>query len=187
MFGREYRMPLNMLYGTNQLATRNSFREYEKEMQELYELVRLNMETRQRVNATYYDKKVRDNVLEVGQKVLILDPRVKGNWLKPKYNRSGKVISEKHPAYEIEIDNDGKKHWFTRDRLRINLSLFQDQRVLEPKSVENQDEDDEDTSSDEEEEAALGREAGGRLRAQPRPPQRMGDIYTHAFHIIHCT
>ena len=179
MFGRDYRMPLNMLYGTNQLATRNSFREYEKEMQELYELVRLNMETRQRVNATYYDKKVRDNVLEVGQKVLILDPRVKGNWLKPKYNRSGKVVSEKHPAYEIEIEHEGKKHWFTRDRLRIKLSQFQDHRVMEPKLDENRDEEDEeDSSSDEEEDDALGREAGGRLRAHPRPPQRIGNVYT---------
>ena len=189
MFGREYRMPLNILYGSNQISDRISFREYESEMQKLYDLVRLNMETRQKVNATYYDKKVRDDVLSLGQKVLILDPRVKGNWLKPKYNRMGIVRNVRHPAYQVEIDKVGDKQWFTRDRLRKNLSSHQVETEKEITEVDLED-DDEKSSRDEDElvedELVIPRR-GGRLRPNPEIPQRLGEAYSHASQIIHCS
>ena len=66
MLGREYRMPLNILYCSNEVAKTLSFLEYEKNFQKVYAAAKDNMDGRQRQAAAYYDKKVKDNVLPLG-------------------------------------------------------------------------------------------------------------------------
>ena len=109
MFDREYRMPMNMLYGTNEISKSLSFAEYERVFQDIYELARENMSVRQNKAATYYDKKVRDHELTLDQIVLVRDPRVRSNSLKHKWVSPGKVVTVKHPVYEIEFQNRDRK------------------------------------------------------------------------------
>ena len=197
MFGREYRMPMNILYGMNELSRSLSFSEYEKEFQEIYEIARENISTRQNKMATYYDRKVRDHELTVDQRVLVRDPRVKSNTLKYKWVSPGKVVTSKHPVYEVEF-LDGSRKWLTRDRLKLVLSSSQvtDEKSQKATAEENLEEvlsdddlTDEDSSSsteNEEEEIHQGGAQGRNIRLRPNPkvPNRYGHYVTHAMSLV---
>ena len=49
----------------------STFDEFKKTISDLYELARKNMDTRQRVTATYYDKKMLDDRIKVGDFVYL--------------------------------------------------------------------------------------------------------------------
>ena len=85
MFGREYLVPLDVIYGANEKAPRYSqVGDYMKMLQKLYEVARNNMSARQFRSATY-DKKVVDEKLRVGELVYVFYPRNKSKKLTCKW------------------------------------------------------------------------------------------------------
>ena len=75
MFGREYLVPLDVMYGANKEVPRYSqVGDYIEMLQKLYEVARNNMSVRQLRSATYYDKKVADEGLQVGELVYVFYP-----------------------------------------------------------------------------------------------------------------
>ena len=71
-FGREYLVPLDVMYGANKEVPRYFQVGYYIEMlQKLYEVARNNMSVRQLRSATYYDQKVADEELLMGELVYV--------------------------------------------------------------------------------------------------------------------
>ena len=72
------------------------------------------MNTRQKVSLTYYDKKVRDDKLDIGDKVFVYLPRNKRAKLNYKW------MEGHHPTYNVEIQTSkGVKHvWLVRNHLK---------------------------------------------------------------------
>ena len=102
MFGRDYRVPMDVLYNVrNDSHAFTTVSQYEQTLQNLYEIARQNMEIRQIAAATYYDKKVLDDELKVGENVLVFAPRNKSKKLALKWLGPHRVVTCKHPAYEI--------------------------------------------------------------------------------------
>ena len=75
-YGRLFNVPLNIFYGNIETSERyNSYEQFQNNIYEFYNLARENMNTRQKVSSTYYDKKVRDDKLDIGDKVFVYLPR----------------------------------------------------------------------------------------------------------------
>ena len=71
-YGRPFNVSLNVVYGNIEISDRyNSFEQFQNNIYEIYNLARENMNTRQKVSSTYYDKKVRDDKLDIGDKVFV--------------------------------------------------------------------------------------------------------------------
>lgn len=78
-FGREISVPLDVVYGSLQPvdAKLSSFNDFKRNINHLYEIAREKMSTRQNYAATYYDQKVIDDKLNVGDLVYMYLPRNK--------------------------------------------------------------------------------------------------------------
>ena len=75
MFGREYSVPLDVMYGANKEVPRYSqVSDYIEMLQKLYEVARSNMSVRQLRSVTYYDKKIADEELQGGELVFVFSP-----------------------------------------------------------------------------------------------------------------
>ena len=78
MFGCDYRVPIDVMYNVrNDDKKFSSIAEYERTLQDLYNISRESMHSRQVAAATYYDKKVVDDALQVGELMYVLAPRNK--------------------------------------------------------------------------------------------------------------
>lgn len=65
MFDREYRIPMDIMLSTQTKNTQcSAILEYEKKLKHMHEIARENMQTRTRKVATYYDRKIKDNILK---------------------------------------------------------------------------------------------------------------------------
>ena len=77
--------PLNVVYGNTEISDRyNSFEQFQNNVYEIYNLARENMNTRQKVSPTY-DKKARDDNLDIDDKVFVYLPRNERAKLKCKW------------------------------------------------------------------------------------------------------
>ena len=104
MFGRECLVPLDVMYGANKEVLRYSqVGDYIEMLQKLCEVARNNMSVRQLRSATYYDKKVADEELRVGELVYVFYPRNKSKKLACKWFGPYRISQAKHPAYEIDF------------------------------------------------------------------------------------
>ena len=66
---------MNVVYGNIKIIDRcNSFEKFQNNIYEIYNLTSENIKTRQKVSSTYYDKKVRDDKLDIGDKVFLYLP-----------------------------------------------------------------------------------------------------------------
>ena len=80
--------PLNVVYGNTEISDRyNSFEQFQNNIYEIYNLARENMNTRQKISPTY-DKKTRDDNLDIDDKVFVYLPRnerakLKCKWMGP--------------------------------------------------------------------------------------------------------
>ena len=88
------------------------------------------MQARQVAAATYYDKQVVDDELQVGELVFVLAPRNKSKKLILKWFGPSEIVKYCHPAYEILVDNNTK--WVIRDKLKraprgVNIQIEPDQ------------------------------------------------------------
>ena len=74
-YGKPFNVPLNVVYGNIKIIDRcNSFEKFQNNIYEIYNLASENIKTRQNVSSTYYDKKVRDDKLDIGDKVFLYLP-----------------------------------------------------------------------------------------------------------------
>ena len=80
----------------------STYDEFRKTISDLYELVRKNMYTRQKVAATY-DKKALDDRLNVGDFVYVYFPRNQRVKLVLKWMGVAKILHENQPSYQVEI------------------------------------------------------------------------------------
>ena len=189
MFGREYLVPLDVIYGANEKAPRYSqVGDYIKMLQKLYEVARNNMSARQLRSATYYDKKVADEELRVGELVYVFYPRNKSKKLACKWFGPYRILQAKHPAYEIDFGT--KSEWLTRDKLKVApknsqvASPFIDEQ--DPRPSETSDITDTVSSESEDEMILEGDNIADQplrynkrynLRPNPDIPQPVGDYY----------
>ena len=131
MFGRDYRVPIDIIYNVpNDDRKFSSIAEYERTLQDLYNVARESMQVRQVAATTYYDKKVVDHELQVGELVYVLAARNKSKKLALKWFGPSKIVTCCHPAYEILVGNNTK--WVTRDKLKraprdVNIRVEPDQ------------------------------------------------------------
>ena len=103
-------------------------------LQKLYEVARNNMSVSQLRSATYYDKKVADEELQVGELLYVFYPSIKSKKLAHKWFSPYCILQAKHPAYEINLGT--KSQWLTRDKLKVtpknsqSASPFKMNRIL---------------------------------------------------------
>ena len=196
MFGREYLVPLDVIYGANEKAPRYSqVGNYIKMLQKLYEVARNNMSARQLRSATYYDKKVADEELRVGELVYVFYPRNKSKKLACKWFGPYRILQAKHPAYEIDLVT--KSEWLTRDKLKVApknsqvASPFIDEQ--DPRPSETSDITDNVSSESEDEVVLEGDNIVDQparynkrynLRLNPHISQPFGDYYVHCCDVI---
>ena len=85
--------PLNVVYGNTEISDRyNSFEQFQNNIYEIYNLAR---ETRQKVSPTY-DKKARDDNLDIDDKVFVYLPRNERAKLKCKWMGPYKIVEAHH-------------------------------------------------------------------------------------------
>ena len=169
MYGRKLRIPLDIVYGyrnSNQESCQD-IGELRNNMSEIYELVRENMSTRQDVAATYYDKKILDDVLELACEVYVHNPMSKK--LEIKWGGPYKVKKCEHPSYLIEVQKRGKliEKCFTRDKLRRTENKWKSSN----KQLDKEEDSHYESSSDDENYGAEGsRSTVYNLRRNPSIP-----------------
>ena len=184
MFGRDYRVPLDVLYNVrNDSHAFTTVSQYERTLQNLYEIARQNMEARQVAAATYYDKKVLDDELKVGESVFVFAPRNKSKKLALKWFGPHRVITCKHPAYEIRTGSETK--WVTRDKLkrvssRVKPNIIKEPEIVTPQVVNELE--DESSDSDSDEDVDIGHRGRGRYGLRPNPGlvQRLHPTFSHS-------
>ena len=141
MFGRDYRVPIDIMYKVcNDDRKFSSIAEYEQTLQDLHNVARESKQARQVAASTYYDKKVVDDELQVGELVYVLAPRNKSKKLALRWFGPPEIVKCCHPAYEILVGN--KTKWVTRDKLKrapggLNIQVEPDQSgiVTPPKGL----------------------------------------------------
>ena len=76
--------------------------------------------TKPLVSSTYYDKKVRDDKLDIGDRVFLYVPLNGRATLKYKWMGQCKIVEAHHPTYNAEMQTSkGVKHvWWVRDHLK---------------------------------------------------------------------
>ena len=194
MFGREYLVPLDVIYGANEKAPRYSqVGDYIKMLQKLYEVARNNTSARQLRSATY-DKKVADEELRVGELVYLFYPH-KSKKLACKWFGPYRILQAEHPAYEIDLGT--KSEWLTRDKLKVApknsqvASPFIEEQ--DPRPSETSDITDTVSSESEDEVVLEGDNIVDQpprynrrynLRPNPHIPQHFGDYYVHCCDVI---
>ena len=112
---------MNVVCGNIEISDRyNSFEQFQNNIYEIYNLARENMNTRQKVSSTYYDKKVRDDKLDIGDKVFVYLPRNERAKSKYKWTGPCKIVEAHHPTYNVEMQTSkGVKHvWLVRNHLK---------------------------------------------------------------------
>ena len=122
MFGRKFRVLLDLLYGTipetNMTSSFDAFRDI---INSMYAIARDNMAMRQDRYATSHDEKiVRDDKLLVGDRVYLYLPRLARVKLTPKWNGPFKVMKAAHPVYTVSIPTSKGQisKTVTRDKLK---------------------------------------------------------------------
>eukprot|EP00112_Aurelia_sp_Birch-Aquarium-sp1_P015743 Seg3512.1 transcript_id=Seg3512.1/GoldUCD/mRNA.D3Y31 product="Retrovirus-related Pol polyprotein from transposon 412" pseudo=true protein_id=Seg3512.1/GoldUCD/D3Y31 len=121
MFGRKFRVPTDMLFGTFSRGKNFplSIEQFSEQLSSMYELARQRMSTRQKVSASYHDKKIADDKLEPGELVYIYQPVKSRKKLEVKWDGQYKVVVAAHPVYHVEVNwKNVKTKCLTRDKLR---------------------------------------------------------------------
>ena len=102
---------------------------FTEKLEHMYDIARVHMGTRQQAYASYYDKRVLDDQLNVNDQVYVYFPRDKRVKLAKKWNGPYKVVDADHPVYKVQLN--GKTGMqvkvFTRDKLkRVPTGFVQD-------------------------------------------------------------
>ena len=95
----------------------------------MYDIARVHMGTRQQAYASYYDKRVLDDTLNVNNEVFVYLPRNKRVQLAKKWDGPYKVVDADHPVYKVKLNGKTgmQDKVFTRDKLkRVPTGFVQD-------------------------------------------------------------
>ena len=161
------------------------------------------MNARQDTYATYYDKKVLDDPLKVGDLVYVYLPRNKNVKLAKKWTGPHKIVFADHPVYHVEIakDKGTVTKVYTRDKLKRVPKTNHIQRESDSEQ-ENEDrpeytqpdltqsKDDTDSSSESDIEIEHGgqgprRNARYNLGAYPHSPARYDkQLFFHVLQVL---
>ena len=200
MFGRKFKVPMDIIYGSFQSNHKNiGFKRFSENLQKMHQLAKKNMSKTDELYRNRYNAKVIDSKLSIGDKVYYYLQKMKGSKLSTKWSGPHSIIAETHPTYKIEIETPSGKiiRTVTRDKLKLISSdtqpstpdLARADEQLQPKNDNlidntiahqvNQDDDDDDShifhGNDNDEEYPQEEEGfvrGGRLRDIVRPPDR---------------
>ena len=190
MFGRDYRVPIDIMYNVRNVDRKfSSIAEYEQTLQDLYNVARESIQARQVTAATYYNKKVVDDELQVSELVYVFAPRIKSKKLALKWFGPSEIVKCCHPAYEILVGSHTK--WITRDKLKraprgVNIQVEPDKAdiVTPPKGPDEVIQSSDSNSDDSDIEVPVFRGRGSyRLRPNPARTQVLNDIYVHSVFI----
>ena len=118
MFGRESKLPIDSMFAEDVWSGRNKshsefVEEWQKSMKEAYELANKRIEKAAGYNKQYYDKKVHEVEVGVGDQVLVRNMREKGGTgkLRSHWERSLFTVEEKKnnlPVYKVKNVNNSK-------------------------------------------------------------------------------
>ena len=104
MFGRDFRIPIDILYGTvDEKYHHVSIDSFAKQLSKMYAIARENMHMQQIIYKTYYDKKVLDSILEPNDFVFVDMPRLKRVKLATKWHGPHRIVECLHPVYIVEM------------------------------------------------------------------------------------
>ena len=107
----------------------------------MYDLANESMSSWQAKYINYHDKKVFYDIIPEEKLVYMYLPRKSRKKLSLKWHGPCKILTQKHPVYEIEYTRMNKKcrKWITRDKLRRceNNVVYQDINVDTPIEKEN--------------------------------------------------
>ena len=122
MFGRKYRIPLDIMFGTdkNGVSNDNSVTQFKKNLEHMYEMANESMNTRQTKYLSYYNSEVYDDPLNRNELVYRYLPRKQREKLSLKWTGPCKILVTQHPVYKIEYHDEKGKclgKWLTRDKL----------------------------------------------------------------------
>ena len=116
MFVRKLRVPLDIWYGLSVNNNRFfSMKEFKEKLSKMFDIANESVNVRQVNSSTYFNKKIKDEKLQVETLVSIYLPRNEKEKLTLKGDGPHRILSEKHPLYRIQIN--GKSKWLTRDKL----------------------------------------------------------------------
>ena len=104
MFGRNLRIPIDILYGTvdekyKHVATDT----FAKQLSQMYAIARQNMGMKQMRYKTYYDQKVVDSKFQVNDLVYVYLSRIRNVKLVKKWSGPHKIVEVLNPVYIVEI------------------------------------------------------------------------------------
>ena len=93
-------------------------KEFQNKLNQMYELARDSMNARQQKANTDYDRKVKADPLDTNTLVYVYLPRNERKKLKLKWDGPHKIVTAKHPVYEVKQGDTSNTKWLTRDKLR---------------------------------------------------------------------
>ena len=176
MYGRKLRLPMDIVFtyrGSNE-NTFHNVAEFKSNLSRIYDIVRENMNARQDTAASYYDRSVMDDELELHRQVYVFNSRSRKFCLR--WEGPFRILKCEHPSYLVAIEENGKlvDKWYTRDKLRRLENKFKLPGTEETKQIE----EDEDISS-EDEYTDIPRSQAYNLRDRITLPDRYGSYVTH--------
>ena len=182
MFGRPFRLPIDVLYGSGGHIRSHSIEEFRKNMTAMYRCAQKVMKRRQAQMKALYDKKRTSDPLSIGDMVYVYSPRV--NKLEPKWDGPHEIVSKSENVYEIAVKQEAKitYQWLPRDRLRRCLvsTMHGEQPTeshnIEPTTVAVDDSSTSESSESEDENDPPGVPYGYDLRPRPIPAMQRFQI-----------
>ena len=84
-------------------------KEFNEKLSKMFDVANERVNIRQVNSSTYYDKIIKDEKLQVETLVYIYLPRHGRKEITLKWDGPHKILSEKHPLYEIQVN--GKSKW----------------------------------------------------------------------------
>ena len=156
-FGRKFKIPIDILYGSHNFSAHFTIEQFSKNLNQMYELARNKMNMRQATAKTYYDRKrIEGTQIKPDDLVLVYNPRLKGLKLHPKWEGPCKVCQVSDHVLEIELKSNNQviRKWLPRDRLKLVPKTSQPCDLLQenidihiPSSYDSSDSDDDDKSN----------------------------------------
>ena len=175
MFGRPFKIPCDMLYGNIEYSKFHNLKDFQDQMKIMYECAKRTMGVNQMIMKKMYDKRRKEDDLDVGEYVYVYNPRSGNMKLKPRWEGPYKVAKKSDHLYFIECEIPGK--WLPRDRLRrcheIPIAEEPSDKLTNLDQYSSTSDDESSSENDNDDNVEVNAEglgnAGYNLRARPTP------------------
>ena len=120
MFGINFRIPIDVLYGNSNRSNFQSVEDFHKNMVMMYRCAKKAMGEKQEKMKKLYDRKRINDPLHIGDFVYVLNPRFKNVKLQPNFEGPFEIIHKSENVYAVQIVRGNRVllEWLPRDRLR---------------------------------------------------------------------